>query len=206
MRGSNPPENLGVFGCPSFLSLWLWLFALELGKKNILGWKISNIKGKVGQNPGETWQRDPAKVVPCADIFVLCFGEPPCSSVLARSGSACVRGDVNTPHVTFSGFSLFIYLFFVSGTVNISEADTAVVIHPVEMAVQSAHPTPRGSPEALILWLPVHSRHCTSVVASEHPDTAQLNHLMEMRSWDLAEALVTGNQKQRVTVSVLALG
>lgn len=83
---------------------------------------------------------------------------------------------------------------------NISEADTAVVMHPVEMAVPSAHPTPRGSPEALILWLPVHSRHCTSLVAPAHPDTAQLHHLMEMRSWDLVEALVPGNQKQRVTL------
>lgn len=66
-------------------------------------------------------------------------------------------------------------------------------------AVPSAHLAPRGGSEALI-WLPVHSRHCTSVVAPGHPDTAQLNHLTEMSSWDLVEARVTGNQKQRVTL------
>lgn len=88
---------------------------------------------------------------------------------------------------------------------NILEADAAGVLHPMGMAVLSAHPTPRSGPEALILWLLVHSRHCTSVVAPEHPDTAQINHLMEMRSWDLVETLATGNQKEN-SVSVLALG
>lgn len=116
-------------------AVWLpQLLALGLGKKNkTLGWKISSLKDKVGVNPGGTWQGDPAKVVPCADIFALCFGEPLCSSASARSGSASVRGDVNT--TTCDVLWVFPSFFFLSGAVDISEADTAVVLHPVGMAV-----------------------------------------------------------------------
>lgn len=97
------PAYLGLFGCSSFLSLWLWLFALELGKKNTPGWKVSSLKGKVGVNPD-------------VDLVVHQSG-------LVSCGDGC----------------------------------------------PSAHPTPRGGPEALILWLLVHSRHCTSAGAPEQP-------------------------------------
>lgn len=142
MKGSIPPANLGLFGCPSFSSLWLWLFALESGKKNTPGWKISSLKGKVGVNPGGTWQKDPAKVVPSTGIFALCFGEPLCSSASARSGSASVRDDVNTTTCDFLWVFPGLFVFFSSGAVDISEVDTAVVLHPVGMAVHQPTPLP----------------------------------------------------------------
>ncbi|KAI1232858.1 hypothetical protein IHE44_0006038 [Lamprotornis superbus] len=94
VKGSIPPADLRVFGCPSFSFLRLWPSALELGNKNTPEWKISGLK-------------------------------------------------------------------------------EAVVFHAVGMAVPLAPPTLTGGPEALVLWLLVHSRHCTSMEDGKRPQTHQ---------------------------------